>query len=156
MALDLEEQEQIANLKSFWNRFGKYIIGVATVALFIYAAMSGWSWYQRSQSAEAAKLYETLLSTLSKNERDKTFLAADSTLFPVGSIEDLSRSRQELPKAYRQSGSIYVVGVRDFLANNSLHVSPVRGIEVGLEEAIDVDTPADLEAVRQVASNFDA
>jgi predicted negative regulator of RcsB-dependent stress response len=77
MALDLEEQEQIANLKSFWNRFGKYIIGVATVALFTYAAMSGWSWYQRSQSAEAAKLYETLLSTLSKNERDKTFLAAD-------------------------------------------------------------------------------
>jgi len=86
----------------------------------------------------------------------KTFIAADSTLLPVGSIEDLSRSRQELPKAYRQSGSIYVVGVRDFLANNSLHVSPVRGIEVGLEEAIDVDTPADLEAVRQVASNFDA
>ena len=77
MALDLEEQEQIANLKSFWNRFGKYIIGVATVALFTYAAFSGWNWYQRSQSAEAAKLYETLISTLSKNERDKTYLAAD-------------------------------------------------------------------------------
>lgn len=77
MALDLEEQEQIANLKSFWNRFGKYIIGVATLALFAYAAMSGWNWYQRSQSAEAAKLYETLLGTLTKNDRDKTYLAAD-------------------------------------------------------------------------------
>jgi len=77
MALDLEEQEQIANLKSFWNRFGKYIIGVVTVALFTYAAFSGWNWYQRSQSAEAAKLYETLLGTLTKNERDKTYLAAD-------------------------------------------------------------------------------
>ena len=77
MALDLEEQEQIANLKSFWNRFGKYIIGVATVALFTYAAVSGLNWYQRSQAAEAAKLYETLLGTLTKNERDKTYLAAD-------------------------------------------------------------------------------
>ena len=77
MALDLEEQEQIANLKSFWNRFGKYIIGVATVALFTYAAFSGWNWYQRSQATEAAKLYETLLGTLTKNERDKTYLAAD-------------------------------------------------------------------------------
>jgi predicted negative regulator of RcsB-dependent stress response len=77
MALDLEEQEQIANLKSFWNRFGKYIIGVATVALFTYAAASGLNWYQRSQAAEAAKLYETLLGTLTKNERDKTYLAAD-------------------------------------------------------------------------------
>ena len=56
MALDLEEQEQIANLKSFWNRFGKYIIGVVTVALFTYAAFSGWNWYQRSQAVEAANL----------------------------------------------------------------------------------------------------
>lgn len=83
----------------------------------------------------------------------KTFIANDSTLLPVGSIEDLSRSRQELPKAYRQSGSIYVVGVQDFLESNSLFVSPVRWIEVGREEAIDVDTPADLEAVRQAARN---
>lgn len=83
----------------------------------------------------------------------KTFIANDSTLLPVGNIEDLSRSRQELPKAYRQSGSIYVVGVQDFLESNSLFVSPVRWIEVGSEEAIDVDTPADLEAVRQAARN---
>jgi CMP-N-acetylneuraminic acid synthetase len=74
----------------------------------------------------------------------------------VGSIEDLSRSRQELPKAYRQSGSIYVVGVQDFLANNSMYVRPVRWIEVSSEEAIDVDTPADLEAVRQAASDSNA
>ena len=83
----------------------------------------------------------------------KTLIATDSTLLPVRSIEDLSRSRQELPKAYRQSGSIYVVGVQDFLASKSLYVSPVRWIEVSREEAIDVDTPADLEAVRQAARN---
>jgi N-acylneuraminate cytidylyltransferase len=86
----------------------------------------------------------------------KTFIATDAGLQPVGSIEDLSRSRQELPKAYRQSGSIYVVGVHDFLVNNSLHVSPLRWIEVSLEEAIDIDNPADLEAVRQAASDFNA
>jgi N-acylneuraminate cytidylyltransferase len=86
----------------------------------------------------------------------KTFIATDSTLLPVGSIEDLSRSRQELPKAYRQSGSIYVVGVQDFLAAKSFYVSPVRWIEVSREEAIDVDTPADLEAVRQAARNANA
>jgi N-acylneuraminate cytidylyltransferase len=86
----------------------------------------------------------------------KTFIATDSALLPVGSIEDLSRSRQELPKAYRQSGSIYVVGVHDFLTTNSLFASPVRWIEVSHEEAIDVDTPADLEAVRQAARNLNA
>ena len=86
----------------------------------------------------------------------KTLIATDATVQPLRSIEDLSRSRQELPKAYRQSGSIYVVGVQDFLANNSLFISPVRWIEVSSEEAIDVDTPADLEAVRQAARNSNA
>jgi N-acylneuraminate cytidylyltransferase len=86
----------------------------------------------------------------------KAFTTTDGTLHPVGTINDLSRSRQELPKAYRQSGSIYVVGVQDFLTNNSLFISPVRWIEVSSEEAIDVDTPADLEAVRQAARNSNA
>ena len=86
----------------------------------------------------------------------KTLIATDAAVQPVRTIEDLSRSRQELPKAYRQSGSIYVVGVQDFLTNNSLFISPVRWIEVSSEEAIDIDTPADLETARQAASNSNA
>jgi N-acylneuraminate cytidylyltransferase len=86
----------------------------------------------------------------------KTLIATDAIVQPVRTVEDLSRSRQELPKAYRQSGSIYVVGVQDFLTNNSLFISPVRWIEVSSEEAIDVDTPADLEAVRQAAHDSNA
>lgn len=77
MPLDLEEQEQIANLKSFWSRYGKSIMAVATAILFTYAALSAWSWYQRSQATDAGKLYETLLGALTKNDRDQTYLAAD-------------------------------------------------------------------------------
>ncbi len=77
MALDLEEQENLANLKSFWARYGNFIIAVATVALLAYAGWSAWNWYQRSQAAEAGKLYETLITAIAKNERDKTYLAAD-------------------------------------------------------------------------------
>ena len=86
----------------------------------------------------------------------KSFIAAETSLLPVGKIEDLSRSRQELPKAYRQSGSIYVVAVQEFLATRSLFASPMRWIEVSREEAIDVDTPADLETARQAASDSSA
>ncbi|NDI27091.1 MAG: hypothetical protein EBY73_05395, partial [Burkholderiaceae bacterium] len=52
MALDLEEQENLANLKSFWARYGNYIIGVITVALLVYSGMSAWKWYQRDQAAD--------------------------------------------------------------------------------------------------------
>jgi len=77
MALDLEEQENLANLKSFWARYGNYIIGVITVALLVYSGMSAWKWYQRDQAADAGKLYETLINLISKNEKDKTYLAAE-------------------------------------------------------------------------------
>ncbi len=85
MALDLEEQENLANLKSFWARYGNYIIGVITVALLAYAAMNLWNWYQRSQAADAGKLYETLINSISKNEKDKTYLAADDLQKKYGS-----------------------------------------------------------------------
>lgn len=77
MALDLEEQENLANLKSFWARYGNYIIGVITVALLVYSGMSAWKWYQRDQAADAGKLYETLINSISKNDKDKTYLAAE-------------------------------------------------------------------------------
>jgi CMP-N-acetylneuraminic acid synthetase len=86
----------------------------------------------------------------------KTLIAADAIVQPVRTVEDLSRPRQDLPKAYRQSGSVYVVGVQDFLDNNSLFINPVRWIEVSTEEAIDVDTPADLEAARKAAHDSNA
>jgi CMP-N-acetylneuraminic acid synthetase len=46
--------------------------------------------------------------------------------------------------------------VQDFLDNNSLFINPVRWIEVSTEEAIDVDTPADLEAARKAAHDSNA
>jgi predicted negative regulator of RcsB-dependent stress response len=47
------------------------------VALLVYAGMSAWKWYQRDQAADAGKLYETLINSISKNEKDKTYLAAE-------------------------------------------------------------------------------
>ena len=58
--LDLEEQEQLDQLKHFWNRWGNLLMSVVTVALLAYAGWNGWQWYQRDQSAKAAMLYDEL------------------------------------------------------------------------------------------------
>lgn len=84
----------------------------------------------------------------------KTFIEKGGNLVPVSNTEYLSAPRQALPKAFRQSGSIYVVTVKNFLANCSLLVSPVRPIEVSQEEAIDIDTKSDLEIAQQIANRF--
>jgi predicted negative regulator of RcsB-dependent stress response len=58
--LDLEEQEQLAELKHFWSRWGNLISWVVIAALLGYAAWTGWQYWSNRQSAQAAVLYDTV------------------------------------------------------------------------------------------------
>ncbi|TFZ08467.1 YfgM family protein [Ramlibacter humi] len=56
--LDLEEQEQLDELKHFWNTYGNLISWALILVFGAIAAMNGWQWYQRTQSAKASAIYE--------------------------------------------------------------------------------------------------
>jgi predicted negative regulator of RcsB-dependent stress response len=58
--LDLQEQEQLDQLKAFWNQYGNLITWTLTLALAGFAAWNGWNWWQRSQGTKAAALYDEL------------------------------------------------------------------------------------------------
>ncbi|MDI9330008.1 MAG: tetratricopeptide repeat protein [Alphaproteobacteria bacterium] len=58
--LDLEEQEQLDQLKHFWNRWGNLITWVMIVILGSYAAWNGWGWWQKRNASQAAVLYDTV------------------------------------------------------------------------------------------------
>ncbi|MDH4289242.1 MAG: tetratricopeptide repeat protein [Aquincola sp.] len=58
--LDLQEQEQIDQLKAFWNQYGNLITWTLTLALAGFAAWNGWNWWQREQSVKAGALYDEL------------------------------------------------------------------------------------------------
>jgi predicted negative regulator of RcsB-dependent stress response len=59
MALDLEEQEQVAELKAWWQQHGTLVASLVLAAAVGFAGWRGWSWYQRSQAAQASVLYDT-------------------------------------------------------------------------------------------------
>ena len=59
-AYDLEEQEQLAELKAWWKQNGTLVLGTVAAVLVLIAAWNGWRWYQRSQALEAVALYENL------------------------------------------------------------------------------------------------
>lgn len=77
MPLDLEEQEQLDQLKAFWQKYRNLITTVVTVVLFAYVAYSGYQWWRNSQAASAAQLYETMITAISKGDKDQTLRAAD-------------------------------------------------------------------------------
>jgi predicted negative regulator of RcsB-dependent stress response len=55
---DLEEQEQLAELKHFWSQWGNLISWVLIVVFGAIAAWNGWNYWQRSQAAQAAALFD--------------------------------------------------------------------------------------------------
>jgi predicted negative regulator of RcsB-dependent stress response len=58
--LDLEEQEQLDELKHFWKRWGDLITWVLIVVLGSYAAWMGWQSYSAKQATQSAALYDTV------------------------------------------------------------------------------------------------
>jgi len=77
---DLEEQEQLAALKAWWKEHGGGVALAAILVASAIAAWNGWTWYQRSQAAEAAALYDTLQKAARANDLKATRDTAGSIL----------------------------------------------------------------------------
>ncbi len=56
--LDLEEQEQLADIKHFWNEYGNLITWVLIAVFGSIAAWNGWQYWQRTESIQASALYD--------------------------------------------------------------------------------------------------
>jgi len=68
MALDLEEQEQVEELKAWWKQHGNLVTAVVVAAAIAFAGWQGWRWYQANQAAHASMLYETLSKAAQAND----------------------------------------------------------------------------------------
>jgi predicted negative regulator of RcsB-dependent stress response len=65
---DLEEQEQIDELKAWWKQHGGLVIVVLAAVVVAAAGTAGWQWYKRSQSEQASQLYGTLEKAVRAND----------------------------------------------------------------------------------------
>ncbi|MEQ1768111.1 MAG: tetratricopeptide repeat protein [Methylotenera sp.] len=77
MAYDLEEQEQIDELKAWWKQNGKLISTLVIGLLVAYAAYQGWHIYQNKLAVEASTQYQDLLVT---EEKDLKSIQAKSAV----------------------------------------------------------------------------
>lgn len=60
MAYDLEEQEQIATIKSWWGQYGKLAMVTVVAGLLVVGGIRGWYYYQNSQATSAVALFAQL------------------------------------------------------------------------------------------------
>lgn len=131
MAYDLEEQEQLAELKAWWNKYGNFILTVVTVVLLAFAAYNGWRWYQREQAGQAAGVYGQLEKALAARDVDKASALAEMLTSKYGSTAYASMAALHAAKAQSEAGK------------------PERAREL-LQWVIDKTSQSELKAIAQV------
>ena len=69
--LDLEEQEQLDQIKHFWKQYGNLITWILIAVLGAYAAWNGYQYWQRSQAAQAAAMFDEVQRLSSEGDLSK-------------------------------------------------------------------------------------
>lgn len=76
MAYDLEEQEQIASLKAWWDKYGNVATWVLIAGLAAYSGWTGWNIYQGKQAGQASALYDQLQAAAEAKDNAKVLRVA--------------------------------------------------------------------------------
>lgn len=69
--LDLEEQEQLDQLKAFWKRYGNLLTWTLIAVLAAFAAWNGWHWWQRDQAVKAGSMFDQLDKAAQAGDADQ-------------------------------------------------------------------------------------
>lgn len=82
---DLEEQEQIDSLKTWWKMYGNLVTTLLAALAIAAAAWQGWNWYQSSQGAKAAAVFAALEQAVVAGDAQKVKGAAGELVEKFGS-----------------------------------------------------------------------
>ena len=106
MAYDLEEQEQIDNLKAFWKKYGNFILTAVTIVLLAIAGVRAWGWYQGNQSAQASVVYDQLRVAVDKKDVAKVKEVAGTLFEQYGRTVYGQMAALLAAKAYHDAGDL--------------------------------------------------
>ncbi len=68
MALDLEEQEQVEELKAWWKQHGLYVLAGVSAFVIGVAGWKAWGYWGQKQSTEASLLFERAMQATASND----------------------------------------------------------------------------------------
>lgn len=70
--LDLDEQEQLATLKHFWDKYGRIVTAVLTVFALSYAGWTGWNVWQTGLEQKSAVRFDEMSRAVAAGDIAKT------------------------------------------------------------------------------------
>jgi predicted negative regulator of RcsB-dependent stress response len=71
MAYNLEEQEQLDVIRTWWNQYGNLVVTLVVVGALAIASFQGWRYYRHQQAQQAVVLYEQMERAERANDMKK-------------------------------------------------------------------------------------
>jgi predicted negative regulator of RcsB-dependent stress response len=139
-ALDLQEQEQLAEFKAWWARYGNLLLTSLIIIFLTIAVYNGWRYYQRSQALAAAAVFDQLQNAAASNDKAKTREISGVLLANYGSTSFAPMGALITAKVQFEGGDIPTAKAQlQWVIDNSRdedlkHVAHVRLAGVLLDE----------------------
>lgn len=102
--LDLEEQEQLEQVKAFWKRWGNLITWVITLALAAFAGWKYWEKVQNDHAGEAAAMYDEFDKSAAAQDLDKASTAVGDLKARYAKTGYTSQAAMQLAKLQLDKG----------------------------------------------------
>ena len=156
---DLEEQEQIDTLKTWWKMYGNLVTGLVMAASLAVVGWQGWNWYQGGQSAKAAAIYGVLEQAAAAGDAQKVKAAAGELAEKFGrtayaSLGAMVAAKQSFDAGDLKTAKTQLIWVAENGKNEVRDLARLRLAAVQLDEQAYDEALKPLEAAHAAA--FDA
>ena len=104
--LNLEEQEQLAQIKGFWEQNGRFIILLVTVLVLTIGGWFGWQYWQNKQAMSASVLYDQFQQAVTANNTAKAREVVTQIQTQYGSTSYASLAALQGATAFYNAGEL--------------------------------------------------
>jgi predicted negative regulator of RcsB-dependent stress response len=104
--LDLEEQEQLDQLKHFWKQYGNLISWCLIAVLALFASWNFYQYWQRSQASQAAVMYDEIERVVAAGDATKLGRVFDDIKERFGTTTYAQQAGLLVAKQYYSVGNI--------------------------------------------------
>ena len=130
-AFDLEEQEQLEDLKAWWKQWGNTVSGVIIAVCAGVIAVQGWRWWSAQQTDRASVLYNAVSTATRSN--------------------DVAKAKDAMSQlADKYSGTAYTPRAALVLAATLHEAGDKAGAKAQLAAVIDRDSESELKEIARL------
>ncbi len=153
---DLEEQEQIDSLKTWWNMYGNLVTTVITALAVVMLGWQGWNWYQNGQTAKAAQVFASLEQGLETGDAQKIKTAAGELAEKYGrstyaALGTMLAAKQSFDAGDLKTARTQLAWVAENAKGELRDVARLRLAGIALDEKAYDDALKQLDAASQPA-----